>query len=218
MGIRRAATIILALLIDYWLGDPPNRFHPVAYMGRAIEWAERRAPPPRHRWHQFSYGAGLVLGGAWSVFRLGRLAELVISRLPILPGWLAEAILLKTVISLSGLLRAAGQIRRALEMNDVPEARRLTSWHLVSRDTSQLTASQVAAATIESLAENASDGIVAPLCYYTLGGLPAALAYRFVSTCDSMLGYHDPVHEWLGKASARLDDLINLVPARLTAG
>jgi adenosylcobinamide-phosphate synthase len=218
VGIRGAAIVVLALLIDRWLGDPPNRFHPVAYMGHVIGWLERHAPRTRGQWHPFSYGTGLVIGGAWGMFHLGRLLDSVISRLPKPTGWLAEAVLLKMVISLSGLTRAASQICQALRMDDVREARRLVSWHLVSRDTSQLTASQVAAATIESLAENTSDGIIAPLFYYALGGLPAALAYRFVSTCDSMLGYHDPVHEWLGKASARLDDLLNLVPARLTAG
>ena len=97
------------------------------------------------------------------------------------------------------------------------EARRLTNWHLVSRDTSKLTESQVAAATIESVTENTSDSIIAPLFYYTLFGLPGAFAYRFANTADSMLGYHDAEREWLGKIPARLDDVLNYIPARLTA-
>jgi adenosylcobinamide-phosphate synthase len=125
--------------------------------------------------------------------------------------------LLKMLFSLSGLIKAAHQIQCALERRDLDEARRLVGWHLVSRDTSRLSDAYVAAATIESVAENACDGVIAPLWYYALGGLPGALTYRFVSTCDSMWGYRNMEYEWLGKVAARLDDLLNLLPARLTA-
>ncbi len=88
----------------------------------------------------------------------------------------------------------------------------------MSRDTTVLNASEISAATIESVAENASDSLVAPLLYYAIGGLPGALLYRLINTADAMLGYRDPEREWLGKIPARLDDLVNLIPARLTAG
>ena len=104
-----------------------------------------------------------------------------------------------------------------MESGELEAARRLVGWHLVSRDTSRLDDSQVAAAAIESLAENANDSIVAPLLFYAIAGLPGVLAYRFINTCDAMLGYRDLKREWLGKCSARVDDLANLVPARLTA-
>jgi adenosylcobinamide-phosphate synthase len=91
------------------------------------------------------------------------------------------------------------------------------SWHLVSRDTSTLDESRIAAATIESLAENTSDSAIAPLFWYAVAGLPGALVYRFLNTADAMLGYRDAEREWLGKAAARLDDVANLIPARLTA-
>jgi adenosylcobinamide-phosphate synthase len=132
-------------------------------------------------------------------------------------GLAVEAGLLTMTFSLRGLINAASEVEDALAVGDLTEARRLASWHLVSRDTTALSEPQVAAATIESVAENISDGVVAPLFYYALGGLPAALAYRFVNTADAMLGYRDPSHEWLGKAPARLDDLANLIPARLSA-
>jgi len=216
MNTRRQKTLCLALLLDLTLGDPPNRFHPVAWMGSAIAAAKRRAPR-QGRLAQLAYGAALDVGGALAVATLGRLLERAIARLPAPWNWLAEAGLLKTTLSLRGLGTAAGEVQAALEDGDLPAARRLVAWHLVSRDTTTLSASQVAAATVESVAENTSDGIVAPLFYYALGGLPAALAYRFVNTADSMLGYRDPAHEWLGKAPARCDDLANLLPARLTA-
>ncbi len=216
MNGLRWKTLCLALLLDLTLGDPPNRFHPVAWMGAGIAAAKRRAPR-QGRLAQFAYGAALDTGGALVVASAGWLLSRIVARFPVPWKWLAEAGLLKTTFSLRGLGTAAGEVQMALEAGDLPAARRLVAWHLVSRDTKMLSASHVAAATVESVAENTSDGIVAPLFYYTLGGLPAALAYRFVNTADSMLGYRDPAHEWLGKAPARLDDLANLLPARLTA-
>jgi adenosylcobinamide-phosphate synthase len=132
-------------------------------------------------------------------------------------GLLLEAMALKMAIGLRGLEAAATVVGDALVRGDLPEARRLVRWHLVSRETSDLDEARVSAATIESVAENASDGVVGPLLYYALFGLPGALVYRYVNTCDSMLGYRDAAREWLGKVPARLDDLVNLLPARLTA-
>jgi adenosylcobinamide-phosphate synthase len=106
-------------------------------------------------------------------------------------------------------------VQSALEEEKLSEARRLLSWHLVSRDTSGLDAAHISAAAIESVAENASDGSIAPLFFFALGGLPFALAYRFLNTADSMLGYHNAALEWLGKFPARLDDMFNWAPARL---
>lgn len=215
MSTRRAAVLLLAMLFDLLLGDPPNRYHPVAWMGSTIGAASRRAPA-RGDAARFGFGALLATGGAGVVGLIGGLLGAVLQRLPGVLGVPLEAAVLKTTFAWRGLRRAANEVAAALPGN-LPEARRLLSWHLVSRDTSQLTASQVAAATVESVAENTSDGIIAPMLYYTTGGLPAALAYRFLNTGDAMLGYHDEEHEWLGKAPARLDDLANLLPARLTA-
>lgn len=216
IGGPPSPVVPLALLLDLVLGDPPNRYHPVAWMGKGIAAARRRAP---HRGCQASlvHGALVTVGGAGVVAGVGCLLERAIARLPAPWRWLAAAGVLKMSFSIQGLAAAAGEVKEALEADDLPEARRRLSWHLVSRDTAALNVSQVAAATIESVAENTSDGVVAPLLYYTLGGLPAALAYRFINTADAMLGYRDSDREWLGKVPARLDDLANLLPARLTA-
>jgi adenosylcobinamide-phosphate synthase len=214
--VRREWVLLTAILMDTTMGDPPNRYHPVAWMGSAISAAQRHAP--REGWvAQLSYGATLALGGTVIVVMVGRLLAGVLSRLPCQWGWLLEALVLKTTLAMRGLGRAATEIETALTAGDLPEGRRLLSWHLVSRDTSALSESQVVAATIESVAENTSDGVVAPLFYYALGGLPGALAYRFINTGDAMLGYRDAAREWLGKIPARWDDLANLAPARLTA-
>jgi adenosylcobinamide-phosphate synthase len=208
--------LLLAVLLDVLLGEPPNRWHPVAWMGTCIA-ALRRWAPQQGQWARLAYGAGIVIVGITMVAGLGLLLQRCLWYVPWPLAWLVQALVLKLTFSLRGLVQAAREVQHALAHGDIPLARRLVGWHLVSRDTSQLNAAQVAAATVESVAENTSDGIVAPLFFYALGGIPAALAYRFINTADAMLGYRDAVHLWLGKVPARVDDLVNLVPARLTA-
>ncbi len=205
-----------ALLLDLLLGDPPNRYHPVAWMGRWIGTLAARSPR-RGCWKPLAAGAFIVSSGTALVALAGWVLEQVARRLGPPAGPLLLAAGLKSTLALRSLVRAAEEVQAALEAGDLETARRLVAWHLVSRDTGALNVSQVAAATIESVAENAVDGIVAPLFYYAWGGLPAALAYRFLNTADAMLGYRDANHEWLGKIPARLDDLANWLPARLTA-
>ncbi|PKO23299.1 MAG: cobalamin biosynthesis protein CobD [Chloroflexi bacterium HGW-Chloroflexi-1] len=228
MGVQ-----LLAYWLDQIVGDPPNRWHPVAWQGRFLAWAERHAPASEGRSQgsgvrdqgaadsemaRFAWGASSLLAGmslsaaaAWGVMRLARC-------LPWPLRLLLEAGLLKLTLASHGLDRAAGEVEAALRRGDLPEARRLLSWHLVSRDTSDLSAEEVAGAAAESVAENLTDAFVAPLCAYAAGGLPAVWAYRFAQTADSMWGYHDAAHEWLGKPAARLDDALNWLPARLAAG
>jgi adenosylcobinamide-phosphate synthase len=137
-----------------------------------------------------------------------------------LPWWAQGLILgvaLKPAFAFRRLLEAGCAVRAALERGDLPEARRLVSWHLVSRDTVSLSEGQVASATVESLAENLTDSFFAPLLCFTVGGLPFAWLYRFVNTADAMIGYHTERYEFLGKAAARLDDALNWLPARLAA-
>lgn len=205
----------LSLLIDL-LGDPPNRWHPVAWMGTGIAAARARSPQKGNA-AQFFYGAATAVGGVLITATAGKLIRAVTKRLPLVFRILIEAIVLKMTLSLSGLGKAGDAVRVPLEAGDLPTARQQLGWHLVSRDTSELSESQVVAATVESLAENTSDGVIAPLFFYTLFGLPGALAYRFLNTADAMLGYRDVAREWLGKASARLDDGANFVPARITS-
>jgi len=209
----RQRLLLGALLLDWLVGEPPNRWHPVAWMGSLINALRRRAPQRG----KLIYGAAIAWGGALAVWVLAKTALRLASCLPAPLNWLVQAWLLKTAISLRGLDQAACEVETALRAGDLAQARRLLSWHLVSRDTSALDQSQVAAAAIESVAENASDGIIAPLFWYGVGGVSAALAYRYLQTCDSILGYRDAEREWLGKVSARSDDLLNLIPSRLTA-
>jgi adenosylcobinamide-phosphate synthase len=209
---------LLALLFDLLLGDPPNRFHPTAWMGNLIAFLLRWRPCG-NRFAELVYGVFILLVGvSLSVLAGIAITQFIYFLIPnhqSLITYLLIVLFLKLTISLRGLDHAARDVQSALEANNLPEARRLLSWHLVSRDTSQLDESKVSAAAIESVAENSSDGIVAPLFFFALGGLPAAFAYRFINTADSMLGYHDEEREWLGKIPARLDDVLNFIPVRL---
>ena len=215
--MRQVFILWLALVFDQVLGDPPNKWHPVAWMGSTIAFWRRYAPRGG-KLRPFLYGLITIVVSAFGVGLVGRGIGLALRRLPVVIAIPLEALVLKMAISLSGLVGAARAVEEPLARGDLAEARRMVGWHLVSRDTSALTEAQIAEAAIESVAENASDGVVAPLLYYAAGGLPAALAYRFVNTADAMWGYRDAEREWLGKGAARLDDVANLIPARVTAG
>jgi adenosylcobinamide-phosphate synthase len=155
----------------------------------------------------------ILLPGAWAA--AAYLVEIGLHHAHPLAYLLGGATLLKTTFSLRMLHRAAANIRSSLLRGDLAGVRAGMS-ALVSRDPSSLTAEQATAATVESVSENLTDSYVGPILAFALFGLPGAVAYRAINTLDSMIGYHGR-YEYLGKASARLDDLVNLVPARLTA-
>jgi adenosylcobinamide-phosphate synthase len=209
-----SAAILLALLFDQLLGDPPSPIHPVAWMGWWIGQIRARAPRTSAT-GRFIYGALAIGGSALTLEYVACQLQRFLRRR--WWSWLVNAGLLWLLLSLRGLLQAAHAVVEPLENGDLATARHQLSWHLVSRDTTALDASQLSAATIESLAENTTDSIVAPIFWYAVAGLPGALVYRFLNTADAMLGYRDVEREWLGKAAARLDDAANLIPARLTA-
>lgn len=175
-------------------------------MGRFLAWGERRAPAGGRA--RLAWGAIWLAGGAG-------LSALLAGLVP--HNALIQGAVASTLLAYRQLDRAVGEVQAALRAGDLQEARRLLGWHLVSRPAGDLDAAEVAGAAIESLAENLSDSLVGPVCWYLLGGLPALAAYRFVNTADAMWGYRNPRYEQLGKAAARTDDLLNLMPARLTA-
>ena len=119
------------------------------------------------------------------------------------------------VFAFRGLLKAGQEVQQALQNKNLSEARRLTAWHLVSRDTGSLSAGEISSAVIESLAENLTDSFLTPLLLFSIGGLPLAWFYRFCNTADAMIGYRSPEFEYFGKFAAHLDDILNWLPARL---
>jgi adenosylcobinamide-phosphate synthase len=188
-------------------GEPPARFHPVVWMGRLLDWLEARAP--RHETARLYYGIGVALtvplAWAWLAQSVERLAP-----------WPVQALALKPAFAGRALLAAGRDVEAALDGQQVALARHeLRS--LVSRPTASLDPPLVAAAAIESLTENLVDSWVSPLIAYSLFGLSGAYAYRAANTADSMWGYRTPRYERLGKAAARLDDVLNFLPARVGA-
>lgn len=209
------AIVVLAgaLALDVLLGDPPNRWHPVAWLGRGIAAARRRLAHGSPLWLLFA-GAALTIGIAVGAAVAGALVARASAALGV-TGLALEALALSLCLSIRGLWRAAREVGRALEQGDLPTARAALAFHLVSRPTGELSAGEVAAATVESVAENLTDSVVAPALLYLAFGLPGAALYRAVNTADAMLGYRDGVLEHFGKLAARADDVLNLVPARL---
>lgn len=208
---HRAAVLIVAMGLDLAFGELPNRWHPVAWLGRGIAASDRamRGLPPA--------AAGTLLGTNFPIGAciLGwRASRALRGR----TGWIrvvGEALFLKQTFAARALFEHSSVVRRRLEAEDLEGARRAAGM-MVSRDTSGLDDHALASAAIESLSENASDSVVAPLSWYVVGGLPAAAAYRAINTLDAMVGYRE--RGWVGTPSARLDDAASYVSARLTAG
>ncbi|MBA2443472.1 MAG: cobalamin biosynthesis protein CobD [Rubrobacter sp.] len=203
--------VAAALLLDVVLGEPPARIHPTVLMGGCVALVEKKGvsfPPSGRR--VAGVAAAVAVPGA--SFLLARTA---LRSLPPGTRWLAGAALTSTALSLRGLGEAATAVERELCLGDLERARERVG-EIVGRDTESLSGEGVARAAVETVAENTSDGVVAPMLYALLFGAPGALAYRAVNTLDSMLGYREGPYRELGWAPARLDDLANLLPARLT--
>ena len=210
----RSLVIALAVGIDLLWGEPPTPVHPVVWMGRLIG-REQRALPRRGRLWQLVAGASVVAANVALAGTIGGVVERLTGRLPLPARLLTQGALLSSLMSLRMLGSEAARVTRHVERDDLDGARHALL-SLVSRDVSQLDAPLLLAAAIESVAENASDSVVAPLLAYAVGGLPGAAIYRMANTMDAMIGYRGD-YEYLGKAAARFDDLLNWLPARMTA-
>jgi adenosylcobinamide-phosphate synthase len=210
---HRGPSIAAALLVDAILGELPVTIHPVVLMGRAISVFERQALSLEGARRQRL--TGLLLAATLPAFSYA-LTRLVLRLPPLGLRWVLEVGLLSTSLSMRGLALAALAVERELKSGDLVAARTRVG-ELVGRDTEYLTPGGVARAAIESVAENASDGVVAPMFYGLLLGAPGALSYKAINTLDSMIGHPQSPYTDLGWASAHLDDFANLIPARLTA-
>ena len=204
--------LVLAVVLDLSFKELPTRFHPTAWIGRTVALATRR--PPTKTKTALLYGAAvaLVITGGWAAaaFFAAQGLRGVHDTAYILVG----AALLSTTFAVKMLHQAAFRVRDLLDTGDLDQMRANMS-SLVSRDPSRLTAQQAGAAAVESVSENMSDSFIGPWLAFALFGLPGAVAYRAINTLDSMIGYHGS-YEFLGKTAALLDDLVNLIPSRLT--
>lgn len=204
------SALALAMALDAALGEPRWLWdrvpHPAVLIGRAIGWADRR-------WNcgdaRKAKGVALMLGLALAALALGHLLRAI-------PGQLAEVIVLAILLAQRSLVDHVRAVADALRLS-LGDGRLAVS-NIVGRDTAAMDESAVARSAIESAAENLSDGVVAPVVWFAVAGLPGLLLYKVTNTADSMIGYKTPRHADFGWAAARFDDLLNLVPARLTAG
>jgi adenosylcobinamide-phosphate synthase len=215
--LRRSLLLPAIFMADHLAGDPEWLPHPVRLMGLAIQRGEGilRHEGQSRAQELVAGGAltGLIVSGSYFLTRMvlrsayrqsnlcGRLTEIVL-------GW--------TCLAARNLRDEALAVEAALAAGEIDKARHRVA-RIVGRDTQQLDLHEISRAVIETLAESASDGIVAPLFYMSIGGVPLAMAYKAVNTLDSMIGHADERYFYFGKAAARLDDVANFVPARLTA-
>lgn len=214
-GIARDMTLFqalfLALLIDYLLGDPPRLWdkftHPIVYIGKAISWFDRRLNKGSLRREKgVVVMIALVLGG----LILGKLIKII-------PDFrILEVIVVTVLIAHKSLIDHVKAVATALKSNLTDARRELAK--IVGRDTAALDESGVATAAIESCAENFSDAVIAPVFWYLILGLPGIITYKIINTADSMIGHKSETYNKFGWAAAKLDDLVNLIPARLCGG
>ena len=201
------------LLLDLLLGDPQGWPHPVRLFGRMISWCEKRFNRGRHRRLK---GAAVSLLLVLSVIFPLILLQLLSETFP-LTVVLLNTLLFYFAIAHRELIREASLVEEAVVKGDLPEARKRLSF-IVGRDTERLDFRKIRTATLETLAENLSDGVIAPLFYYFIGCIPMMYAYKMINTMDSMIGYKNDRYRDFGRFAARiLDDGANWLPARLTA-
>lgn len=206
--------LLLSLILDLAFGELPSIIHPVAWIGKTASYLEKGANN-LYPIFQFVYGMGMVLIIIALFTAPVYFLLLYLESLNLIIYVVVGAILFKFTFSWKELRQSALRVKRLLISDKINEAR-FQLRALVGRDTQNLSQALLVSATVESVAENASDSFVAPLFYFLLFGAPGAIAYRVVNTLDAMIGYHGK-YEYLGKFASRLDDVLNFIPARLTA-
>lgn len=210
------AAWFVAFLLDSWLGDPPHWPHPVRWIGNLITWLQRGIRAVCHSERSLKWGGALlwllVVGVTWLV-SWGFLV--LMTQIHPWLGGLAQVWMIYTLLAGRCLSDAARHVFEALQTGSLAQSREKLSW-IVGRDTSQLEKPQITRAVVETVAENSVDGVIAPLFFLMLGGPPLAMAYKAVNTLDSMVGYKTPKYRAFGYVSARMDDLANWLPARLS--
>lgn len=206
--MSNAVILCLALLLDAVFGEPRAIWtrvsHPAVLMGRLIGWCEKRLNSGSFR---RAKGIAMIATLVLSMWLLGKTIACF--------GWLPQVIVAAILLAQRSLVAHVRAVGDALRIS-LGDGRRAVSM-IVSRDTSEMDTASVSRSAIESAAENLSDGVIAPALWFLAGGLPGLLVYKIVNTADSMIGYRNERYEQFGWASARLDDIMNWIPARITA-
>lgn len=210
------AACVTGFILDFIFGDPAWIYHPVRIIGKGIELGERLLRRISGEKHLTAAGAvlWLMIAGLSFLFPLG----ILLLAWKIHPGlcFALESFWCFQILAARSLCRESGKVYDRLQENDLTGARRAVSM-IVGRDTESLTEEGVTKAAVETVAENTSDGVTAPLIYLMIGGAPLGFLYKAVNTMDSMLGYKNDRYLYFGRVPAGMDDIFNYIPARLTA-
>jgi adenosylcobinamide-phosphate synthase len=207
-------SVLVAAALDSVVGEPPLAAHPVVWTGRYLDRAARVVPSQPPTRATVAGGAAWLVGAATAV-AAACAVERSSHRINLAGRVAVRGLALWPLLSARMLLAEVDAVARAVQ-RDLTDGR-VALARIVSRDTNGLTPVEVRSGAIESLAENLSDSVVAPLLWYSVGGLPAAVLYRYVNTADACWGYRTPRWSHAGRVAARADDTLNLAPARLTA-
>ncbi|MGI2327771.1 adenosylcobinamide-phosphate synthase CbiB [Planococcus sp. YIM B11945] len=210
--VTHIAAIALGLVLDRLIGDPPEWPHPVRWLGTLISTLTKKlnkSPKAfRNGFFLTMIVAGLAFLAAYWIVSFGYSVHWLV-------GMLVEALLIASGLAQKSLRLAAEDVYRPLVEKDMVQARQKLSW-IVGRDTEQLNESEITRGVVETVSENTSDGVTAPLFWAFLLGAPGLWLYKAVNTCDSMVGYKNAEFERFGYASAKIDDVLNLIPSRIT--
>ena len=218
-----SGALLVALIADHYLGEPPTRLHPVVWIGNYLNWASKQlqpeASPAIRDLKSFWLAAAFWCAGAAMVLIVAYAVQWAAVQLPWYLAVVLLGLTLKPMLAWAMLRSEVAAVEIALGQSLDAGRQRLAL--LVSRDTAKLNESEVRESAIESLAENLNDSVVAPIFWFVLFGLPGAAIYRFANTADAMWGYRGlrsgKNWEWAGKWAARADDLLSWLPARITA-
>lgn len=210
--------VLGGFVLDAIFGDPAWLPHPVVLMGKAITALEKRLRAQFPQTPQGELCGGAVLAAILPVgtFLITALVCRLAAALHPLAGLAVQMFWCAQALAARGLVQESCNVYKELQKQDLPAARKAVA-RIVGRDTQNLTAEGVTKAAVETVAENASDGVIAPLLYMLLGGAPLALCYKAVNTMDSMVGYKNERYLYFGRAAAKLDDAANYLPARMAA-
>ena len=221
--IMSLAACIAGFFLDFIFGDPVWLYHPVRLIGKGISFGERQLRKLCGRNERNESGRGLVAAGAVLWVCIAALSFLIPLGLLILAQkihpvlrFVLETFWCYQIIAARCLCKESGKVYDRLKAEDLPGARRAVSM-IVGRDTENLSTEGVTKAAVETVAENTSDGVTAPLIYMLIGGAPFGFLYKAVNTMDSMLGYKNDKYLYFGRIPARMDDIFNYIPARVTA-
>lgn len=206
-------SVMVAWFLDLLIGDPLWMPHPVVMFGNCIAWCEKIFNKNRFRFWKGLFLSVVLIVATWLTFHLLMWAS---KQIHMAFFYILNAGFVFVGLANRTLIKEGYEVFRKLEWQGIDAGRKQLS-RIVGRDTSQLTAQQVRMAVLETMSENLSDGVVAPLFWYALGGVPAMMAYKMINTLDSMIGYRSDRFRWFGCAAARIDDIANYIPARITA-